>query len=266
MTSLRFSEVMGIVNVTPDSFYSATRTLDIDAAITRGQTLFEEGAGIVDVGGESTRPGATPVPLDEELKRVVPVVKELARLGTVSIDTMKSEVAQASIDVGASIVNDVSGTLAAVAGANGVAWIAMHAQGTPETMQNDPHYGDLVGEITEWFEEKAHQAQEANIAQWWLDPGIGFGKTVEHNLSILRHCEEFAGVAHRLGAGLLMGTSRKGFLGTMGNSDALGVNERLAPSLASAIIALEAGADIVRVHDVLPTVQAVRILRENMSS
>jgi dihydropteroate synthase len=257
---------MGIVNVTPDSFFSATRTQDTKAAIARGLELFQQGARIVDVGGESTRPGATPVELDVEIKRVLPVVAVLAEFGRVSVDTTKPEVARAAVAEGATLINDVSGSLSKVAGELGVGWVAMHAKGTPQNMQNDPRYGDVVAEISDWFVERAGEAREAGIVELWLDPGIGFGKTEAHNWTILRHCDELAALASTLQAGLMIGTSRKGFLGNIGQGPRLEVDDRLAPSLATAVAAMEAGAGLVRVHDVLATVQAARIMSETMAA
>lgn len=257
---------MGIVNVTPDSFFPGARTEDVDQAIARGMALFDEGAGIVDVGGESTRPGAEPVSEAVELDRVVPVVEALAKIGRVSIDTTKNVVARECVAVGASLINDVSGSLGQVAGELGVGWVAMHAKGTPKDMQLDPTYDDVVAEVSAWLLDKVNVAHSHGIQELWLDPGIGFGKTEAHNWSILRHCDEFAALAHEHGARLVIGTSRKRFLGNVGQGPFLEVDDRLAPSLATAITALEAGADMVRVHDVLATVQASRILYEEMAS
>ncbi len=251
---------MGIVNVTPDSFFATARTQEADAAIERGQLLFEQGADIVDVGGESTRPGATPVDEATELARVLPVVRALSTLGRVSIDTTKRTVAEASVEAGATLVNDVSGTLARCAGEAGVGWVAMHAQGTPQTMQENPYYDDVVAEVEAWFQVKAEEAHGAGVNEIWLDPGIGFGKTAEHNWTLLRHCDELAVCAENLGATLLVGTSRKGFLGdASGGSD---VDDRLPASLATALVAMETGAGMVRVHDVKESVQAARVMFE----
>ncbi|HEX2117644.1 MAG TPA: dihydropteroate synthase, partial [Acidimicrobiales bacterium] len=176
--------VMGVLNVTPDSFSDGGRWLDPGAAVAHGLGMVEEGADVVDVGGESTRPGAEPVPLDEELRRVVPVVEALAPHVRVSIDTRKAEVAEAAIAAGATLVNDVSATLASVAAAAGpgVGWVAMHMQGDPRTMQDDPSYGDVVAEVTAFLVERA---AAAHVDEVWIDPGIGFGKTLEHNLALL---------------------------------------------------------------------------------
>jgi dihydropteroate synthase len=257
---------MGVVNVTPDSFFAAARTQETEAAIHRGAALLEEGATIVDVGGESTRPGAIPVESSLERDRVLPVVEVLSRLGRVSIDTTKAEVAAAAVEAGATLINDVSASLAEVAGALKVGWVAMHAKGTPQTMQDHPSYDDVVAEISSWFVAKADEARAAKVGELWLDPGIGFGKTWEHNWTILHHCDELAELARSLGAGLLVGTSRKRFLGELSSGRRLEVDERLAPSLATAVVAMEAGAGMLRVHDVLPTVQAARIMYERMAA
>jgi dihydropteroate synthase len=245
---------MGIVNVTPDSFVPFSRTLVADEAIARGRDHFEQGADIVDVGGESTRPGAGPVDAAEEIRRVVPVVGELAQLGPVSIDTQKESVARAAIAAGASVLNDVSASLADVAAETGVGYIAMHRQGDSRVMQLDPHYDDVVGEISEFLARVAEHAHGAGVTQLWLDPGIGFGKTVEHNLTLLAHCDHFVELADRYGAGVLIGTSRKSFLRRLGRGT-LDVDERLEASLATEAWALVQGVSMVRVHDVRETVQ-----------
>jgi dihydropteroate synthase len=255
--------VMGIINVTPDSFFASARTEHVDDAIARGLVLFAEGADIVDVGGESTRPGASPVRESEELLRVIPVIEGLAGRGRISIDTTKEGVARAAVVAGASMINDVSGTLAYVAAELEVAWVAMHAKGIPATMQDDPHYGDVVSEVAEWLEAHARLAREAGVGELWLDPGIGFGKTFEHNWALLAHLDYFSALADRFDAGLTVGTSRKQFLGELGRTS-LGPEDRLEGSIATAVAAYEAGARMVRVHDVAVTVQAMRIVLEEV--
>jgi dihydropteroate synthase len=242
---------MGIVNVTPDSFFPASRTLAADEAIARGLAHFSDGADVVDVGGESTRPGALPVADDEELSRVVPVVRALAALGPVSIDTQKESVARAAIAAGASVLNDVSSSLVEVAGELKVGYVAMHRQGDSRVMQDNPTYADVVGEISDFLAHVADDARRAGVSQLWLDPGIGFGKTVEHNLTLLAHVDHFVELAAHYGAGVLIGTSRKRFLGR----DALDVDERLEASLATEAWAMVQGVSMVRVHDVRETVQ-----------
>jgi dihydropteroate synthase len=245
---------MGIVNVTPDSFFPASRTLVADEAIARGRAHFSLGADIVDVGGESTRPRAEPVDEDEELRRVIPVVRALAPYGPVSIDTQKESVARAAVAAGASVLNDVSASLARVAGELGVGYIAMHRQGDASTMQDNPTYADVVAEISDFLARVADEARRAGVAQLWLDPGIGFGKTVEHNVALLAHCDHFVKLAANYDAGVVIGTSRKSFLGRMGR-DTSSVDDRLEASLATEAWAMVQGVSMVRVHDVRETVQ-----------
>ena len=254
--------VMGIVNVTPDSFFPASRTLAADEAIARGRAYFLEGADIVDVGGESTRPGATPVAEDEELTRVVPVVRALAQLGPVSIDTQKESVARAAIAAGASVLNDVSSSLVAIAGELNVGYVAMHRQGDSRVMQDNPTYADVVAEISDFLTAVADDARRVGVSQLWLDPGIGFGKTVEHNLTLLAHIDHFVELAANYGAGVLIGTSRKRFLSHLGH-DTLDVDERLEASLATEAWAMVQGVSMVRVHDVRETVQLRDLLTKS---
>jgi dihydropteroate synthase len=249
------SLVMGILNVTPDSFSDGGRWFDQDAAVARGLTMAAEGADIVDVGGESTRPGAEPVAEAEERRRVVPVVEALAPHVRVSVDTAKAAVAEAAIDAGATLLNDVSASLAEVAAAGGAGWVAMHMQGQPRTMQADPRYDDVVAEVTEFLAERAGRARAAGVDEVWIDPGIGFGKTADHNLSLLRHLPTLVAT----GWPVAIGTSRKSFLGRLtGGADA---DDRLEPSLATAVWAADKGAAMVRVHDVAATVQAMKVVR-----
>ena len=250
---------MGIVNVTPDSFYAEQRTFEQDAAVERGRDLFEQGAAVVDVGGESTRPGAEPVDLATELDRTVEVVGRLSGIGPVSIDTTKPEVARAAVVAGAVLINDVGGELAAIAAELGVGWVAMHAKGGPKTMQDDPRYDDVFGEVASWLERKAAAARAEGVVDLWLDPGIGFGKTAEHNWSLLRRTDDFAELADSLGARLLVGSSRKRFLGLLGGRE-LPAAQRLDASLATATVAMAAGAALVRVHDVAATVRAAGLV------
>jgi dihydropteroate synthase len=256
---------MGVVNVTPDSFYPASRSVASDESVDLGLAHFANGADVVDVGGESTRPGAEPVDESEELARVLPVVTALAPHGPVSIDTQKEAVARAAIDVGASVLNDVSSTLYDVAGELGVGYVAMHRQGDSRTMQDDPTYVDVVGEIADFLSRVATRALRAGVTKLWLDPGIGFGKTVEHNLTLLAHVDRFVELAQDFGAGVLIGTSRKGFLGRLG-ADPLEVDERLEGSLATAAWAMLQGVSMVRVHDVLETVQLRDLLVRPMEA
>ena len=257
---------MGVLNVTPDSFSDGGRFLDPGAAVERGRTMVAEGAQIVDVGGESTRPGAAPVSASDELERVIPVVEVLAREVRVSIDTTKPEVARAAVAAGATLINDISASLHEVAAETGVGWVAMHMQGSPRTMQDEPHYDDVVGEVVAFLAERVQVGRAAGIDEIWVDPGIGFGKTAEHNLALLRRLDRIVDLGHPV----LVGTSRKGFLGRMlGASDTgtplaeatpTSVDDRLEGSLATATWAMLQGARMVRSHDVLATVQAARVV------
>jgi dihydropteroate synthase len=254
--------VMGIVNVTPDSFSDGGEFFDRDRAVDHALQLVSDGADILDIGGESTRPGAEPVSLDEEMRRVVPVVEVLARATSIpiSVDTMKPEVAGRCLEAGASIINDVSGfrdpEMIRVSAAHNAGIIVMHMRGTPRTMQIEPHYDDVVREIGEIFEERLLTLADAGIVPEavCLDPGIGFGKTHEHTLDLLANLGTFT----RFGRPICLGVSRKGFLGIIcGRTRA----ERLAGSLAVAAIAAARGqAQILRVHDVAATRDAALVL------
>jgi dihydropteroate synthase len=251
--------VMGVLNVTPDSFSDGGLYLDPDDAVTRGLAMAASGADVVDVGGESSRPGARPVDAAEERSRVVPVVAALAGHIRVSVDTVKPEVAEAAVEAGATLINDVSASLWPVAAASGVGWVAMHMQGTPPTMQERPHYGDVVAEVRSFLVDRARQARDGGVDEVWIDPGIGFGKTVDHNLSLLRHLPELAST----GFPVLVGTSRKGFLGTVApapDGRPTPVEDRGPASLATAVWAMLSGASMVRVHDVAATVQAATLV------
>lgn len=250
---------MGVLNVTPDSFSDGGEWFEGQRAITRGHQMIEEGADIVDVGGESTRPGARPVSVDEELRRVIPVVEALAGHVRVSVDTTKAVVAGAAVAAGATLVNDVSASLWPVAARHGVGWVAMHCQGTPATMQQDPRYEDVVAEVAAFLAARATQASAEGVAEVWIDPGIGFGKTADHNLELLGAIDDLA----TLGYPLMVGTSRKSFLGRLAASTdgtSAPVDERLPGSLATATWALQQGARMVRVHDVAATVQAATLV------
>jgi len=257
--------LMGVVNVTPDSFSDGGAFLDPARAIKQALLLIEEGADIIDLGGESTRPGATAVPENEELRRVLPVIRELSQASKVavpiSIDTMKPAVARAAVEAGASIINDVAANRAdtlmwQIAWETGAAYVVMHMLGTPQTMQNDPRYRDVVDEVGQFFSERQGRLAEYGIdpEQIILDPGIGFGKTVAHNLELLAGLSRF-NVHQRP---LLVGASRKAFIGHI--SGAKKAKERLPGSLACACAAVTAGAQIIRTHDVAATRQALRML------
>jgi len=251
--------IMGVVNVTPDSFSDGGRYLDHAAAVAHGRAVVAAGADWVDVGGESTRPRAEPVPMEEELRRVVPVVEALAADGVaVSVDTRKAEVARAAVDAGARMVNDVSASLAEVAAAGGVAFVAMHMLGDPRIMQDDPAYDDVVVHVRDYLVERADAARAAGVGDVWIDPGIGFGKTLAHNLDLLANLD----VLVATGYPVLVGTSRKTMLGTLAaRVDGPGAavappSDRLEGSVATAVWALRHGAAMVRVHDVAATVRA----------
>jgi dihydropteroate synthase len=252
---------MGIVNVTPDSFSDGGLFLEADAAVEHGRRLAAEGAGLLDVGGESTRPGAEPVDADEELRRVLPVVERLAAEGhRVSIDTSKAAVARAALDAGATIVNDVSALrfdpeLAGVIAGAGAGCCLMHMLGEPRTMQRDPRYDDVVSEVKSFLEERLELAVSEGVDEEriWLDPGIGFGKNVDHNLELLRRLDEIVAI----GRPVAIGTSRKAFLGKLtGGKHEM---ERLPGTIATNVIALERGASVFRVHDVEPVVAALTV-------
>jgi dihydropteroate synthase len=255
---------MGILNVTPDSFSDGGRYLAKEAAVAHGLALAAEGADVVDVGGESTRPGADSVPEQEELARVIPVIEALSTHVRVSVDTVKPAVAEAALQAGATMINDVSASLWEMAAAGDAAWVVVHMQGSPRTMQIAPHYEDVVGEVFGFLLARAQGALEAGVEEVWVDPGIGFGKTVAHNLSLLHHLPELAEAAERVGcAGVVVGTSRKRFIGLLaapaGQVEPVGVEDRREGSLATAVHALVSGAGMVRVHDVAATVQAARL-------
>jgi dihydropteroate synthase len=247
--------VMGILNVTPDSFSDGGKWFENEQAIMRAQEMVAEGADIVDVGGESTRPGAAPVSTEEELRRVIPVIEALAGEVRVSIDTTKDAVAEAAVSAGATMINDVSASLWPVAARRGVGWVAMHRQGTPVTMQQDPHYDDVVEEVSALLVDRAARAGEAGVAEVWIDPGIGFGKSVGHNLALLGSLGDLVATGYPV----MVGTSRKSFLASVtasGGGSPVPVDERLPGSLATATWAMTQGAGMVRVHDVAATVQA----------
>ena len=244
--------VMGVLNLTPDSFYDGGRYLTPQVAMKRALSMVEEGADIIDIGGESSRPGARPVSVEEELARVVPVIEAVASRSDVliSVDTTKSAVARAAIAHGASIINDISSlcfdsNMAGVVAKGGVHLVLMHMQGRPETMQQDPAYTDVVSEIKAFLRERMAAAVSAGIDRTRLivDPGIGFGKRLSHNLAILRRLDEFEG----LGVPILVGLSRKSFLGELLD---LPTSERLVGTIAANAVAIVNGADIIRVHDV----------------
>jgi dihydropteroate synthase len=253
-------KLMGVVNVTPDSFSDGGLYLDSDRAIAHGRDLEAAGAAILDVGGESTRPGAEPVALEEELRRVEPVVAGLTGVGAaLSVDTSKAAVAAAALAAGATIVNDVTALrgdpeIAAVCADAGATVVLMHMLGEPRTMQANPVYDDVVVAVKSFLAERVEAALAAGIdpERIWLDPGIGFGKTAAHNLELLRRLGEL----RELGRPLVVGTSRKSFIGRLDGSDA---GERLGGTIASSVLAAAEGADVLRVHDVAEVGQAMAV-------
>ena len=246
--------VMGVLNVTPDSFSDGGRFLDPDVAVAQGLALAAEGATVVDVGGESTRPGAQPVDQAEECRRVLPVVQALAPHVRVSIDTTKASVARAAIEAGATLVNDVSASLQHVAAEGGVGWVAMHMQGVPRSMQVSPSYEDVVAEVRSFLVARAEEATDLGVDEVWVDPGIGFGKRAGHNLLLLRQLRSLVAAGYPV----LVGTSRKSFLGTLAGGAP--VDDRLEGSVATAVWAMAQGAAMVRAHDVAATVAAARLV------
>jgi dihydropteroate synthase len=259
-TSLMKPRLMGVVNVTPDSFSDGGLYLDPELAIGHGEELARAGAGILDVGGESTRPGAEAVSEAEELRRVVPVVEGLAGLDAeISVDTSKAAVAAAALDAGAAIVNDVTalrgdGEMAGLCAERDATVVLMHMLGSPRTMQENPVYGDVVEEVKAFLAERVEAAVAAGVEEGriWLDPGIGFGKTAAHNLELLRRLGEL----RELGRPLVIGTSRKSFIGRVDGSDA---GERLGGTIASSVLAAAEGAEVLRVHDVDEVGQAMAV-------
>jgi dihydropteroate synthase len=277
---------MGVVNVTPDSFSDGGLFLDADAAIAHARELIAEGADIVDVGGESTRPGAEPVPAEEELRRVLPVIEGIVASGVVgsgiagisdspqvSVDTSKASVARAALDAGASLVNDVSALradpeMAALVGESGAECCLMHMRGEPRTMQADPRYGDVVDDVRAFLEERMAYAVGEGVREEriMLDPGIGFGKTIAHNLALLRRLDDLVSI----GRPLVVGTSRKSFIGRI-LADAVGQTEPVAPArrlegtIATNVLAYERGASVFRVHDVAPVRAALVVAAATLS-
>jgi dihydropteroate synthase len=254
------AKLMGVVNVTPDSFSDGGLYLDPDLAIAHGHELAARGAAILDVGGESTRPGAEPVAEAEELARVVPVIAGLAGgEAQISVDTSKAAVAAAALDAGAVIVNDVTAlrgdpAMAELCAERGATVVLMHMRGEPRTMQDAPVYVDVVGEVADFLAARLEFAAAAGVERGriWLDPGIGFGKTAEHNIELLRRLPELA----ELGQPLVVGTSRKSFLSKFDGSPA---GERMGGTIATAVLAAASGADVLRVHDVSEVRQALTV-------
>jgi dihydropteroate synthase len=259
--------VMGVLNVTPDSFSDGGMFLEPEAAVRRGLEMVQEGADIIDIGGESTRPHAVPVSQEEEMGRVLPVIKSLAAVVRVplSVDTTKVEVARAALRAGVSIVNDVAANRAdeemwRLVGETGAGYVCMHMQGTPATMQINPTYTSVVAEVEQFFRERLARLGSCGVEfnRIILDPGVGFGKKIEHNLELLGSLKRLA----RLDRPLLLGVSRKSFLGKVSGPEP---RQRLVPALACACLAVQDGVRLIRTHDVVETVQAVRMTEAVLS-
>jgi len=253
--------IMGVLNVTPDSFSDGGKYNSVEKAIWRAKEMIDQGADIIDVGGESTRPNAPKISIDEELQRVIPVIEQISKFTPIiSIDSSKAKVVEKAIEAGASIVNDIYGLqndkqMAKVVAKNNCMVVIMHIKGTPQNMQDSPNYNDLINEMTDYFRESISIAKNAGIAgkNIILDPGIGFGKTVNDNLEIIRNISKFK----KFGYPVMLGASRKSFIGKITGAE---VNDRLAGSIAAISVGIINGVDIVRVHDVKETKQAIKIL------
>lgn len=257
----RRTAVMGILNVTPDSFSDGGRYFDPQKAVAHGVRLAEEGADIIDIGGESSRPGARAVSVDEEIERVLPVIRGLRRLLSIplSVDTYKAQVARAALEEGADVVNDVSALrfdpdMISLVAREKAPVVLMHMQGTPRTMQHDPHYGDVLREVTAFLQSRVQTALEAGVEEdnIVIDPGIGFGKNLDHNLALLRGLMALAS----LGRPIVVGPSRKTFIGRILGADP---DNRLEGSLAASVASVLAGANMIRVHDVKESRRAIRV-------
>ncbi|MBI4173326.1 MAG: dihydropteroate synthase [Candidatus Aenigmarchaeota archaeon] len=249
--------VMGILNTTPDSFYAGGRYASTDAAVAHGQLLAEDGADIIDIGGESSRPGSAPVGVEEEIRRTLPVIKRLSTTNTsLSIDTCRPEVAEAGVVAGAAMINDITGLanpkMLEIAARYHVPAVIMHMQGSPRTMQDNPTYSDVVGEVKEFLSQRAKAASQHGVRQVVLDPGIGFGKNLQHNLQLLKNL----GQIKSLGYPVLVGPSRKSFIGAITGQPA---GQRLEGTIAACILAAANGADILRVHDVKAVKSALAV-------
>jgi len=257
--SLDYPTVMGILNLTPDSFSDGGKFIHPSSALEHARNMVAQGAQIIDIGAESTRPGSDPVSIDEELNRILPVLKNLPKDEfVISLDTTKPEVAKAGLEAGVHIINDVSGgspPLLELASAYGAGFIAMHTRGTPKSMQENPQYENVLEEVKSFF---THRKEEFNLLQLprlWIDPGIGFGKSLEHNLCLLKKIDHFIDPAW----GVLLGSSRKSWIDHLCNAPS--PLDRLGGSIASALDAVSKGVEILRVHDVQETVQAIQVAK-----
>jgi dihydropteroate synthase len=256
--------IMGVLNVTPDSFSDGGNFVDVDVAVRHAEEMIERGASIIDVGGESTRPGAIPVSVDDEIERIEPIVRKLSKMGiAISIDTFKAETAKRAVEAGASIVNDISGLeddedMVDVICSNDVGVVVMHKQGVPATMQNNPSYDDIVKNVVDYLQQRVDMLVELGVSRERIcvDPGIGFGKMLEHNIALLQNIDL---LKDRTGCPVLVGLSRKGMIGQLTGSD---VKNRLAGSLAGLCFCMTKGVDIMRVHDVRESVDAGKIFNK----
>ena len=253
--------VMGVLNVTPDSFFAPSRVATTAEAVARGRRMLDEGAELLDVGGESTRPGATPVAEAEELARVLPVVEALAPHGRVAVDTVKPAVARAAVLAGATLLNDVAGALAPLAAELGVGWVSMHHRGIPAASHGGMGAG-VAEAVRAHVLEGARSARALGVDEVYLDPGLGFGKDARDNLALVAALDELCDAAHAEGFGVLVGASRKRFLGALPHGGALEAEERFEGSLAVAVFAMACGVDVVRVHDVQATAQAASLVAD----
>ena len=253
--------VMGVLNVTPDSFSDGGQFLDEDRAVAHGLQMAEDGAAVIDVGGESTRPGSQPPPVEEQLRRIVPVIEQVGRKVTtpISVDTYRPEVAAVALRAGAAMINDITALsdqrMGELAVEHGVPVVLMHIQGTPATMQADPRYKDVVAEVLDFLMERAGRAERLGVPREriFIDPGIGFGKTVRHNLLLLKHIDRFVATGYRV----VVGTSRKNFIGRMTGKENPG--ERIFGTAATVALCAAAGVSMVRVHDVAEMVDVVKV-------
>jgi dihydropteroate synthase len=253
--------VLGILNVTPDSFSDGGQYLSLDDALARADQMLAEGADIIDVGGESTRPGAAAVDVKVELDRILPVVEALSERCRVAVDTRRADVAKAAVAAGATIINDISASLHHVAAELGVGWIAMHMKGEPGTMQRDPSYDNVVDEVTRFLDERAAEADRIGVTELWIDPGFGFGKTLAHNMALMAHVDRLVAT----GWPVAIGTSRKSMLGQLiarsdGADQQTPLNDRLVGSVTTATYAMLHGVEMIRVHDVKAAKQAATVV------
>lgn len=253
--------MLGVLNITPDSFSDGGRFMDLDDAVAHAKLMIADGADIIDVGGESTRPGAAPVDPQEEAARIVPVIEAVSPLCRVSIDTRNAGVAAAGVAAGATIINDIGASLSTVAAELGVGWIAMHMQGQPGSMQRDPTYDDVVDDVRAFLESKAAQAADQGVSEVWIDPGIGFGKTLDQNLQLLAHIDKLVAT----GWPVAIGTSRKSMLGQLiarsdGADHQTPPEDRLVGSVTTAAYAMLQGVALIRVHDVKAAKQAATVV------